>query len=109
MKATAILICATSLTLVGASTPVGKVLELLTTLEGKITAEGEAAKKTYEEYSAWCEDTSKELEFSIKTGSSKAEELKASIEEESSKIISLTAKVDDLAGSMATAEADLKA
>eukprot|EP00928_Gymnodinium_smaydae_P006444 TRINITY_DN12284_c0_g3_i1.p1 TRINITY_DN12284_c0_g3~~TRINITY_DN12284_c0_g3_i1.p1 ORF type:complete len:705 (-),score=276.61 TRINITY_DN12284_c0_g3_i1:143-2206(-) len=89
--------------------PVSKVLDLLSDLEAKVTAEGEQAKKTYVELSEWCEDTSKSLDYDIKTGKKEETELKALIEEQGALSMSLSAKLDELAGSLATDEADLKA
>jgi len=90
------------------ASPVTKVLELLSGLETKITAEGVTAEKSYEEFSAWCEDTSKNLNFDIKTGKAKSEDLKAAIEQETARATSLSAKIDDLAGSLSADDADLK-
>lgn len=92
----------------GAS-PVGKVIQLLSDLQTKIIGEGEASQKAYVEYSEWCEERSKNLEFDIKTAKSESASLKATIEEETAMISSLTSKVDDLAGAIATDEADQKA
>eukprot|EP00928_Gymnodinium_smaydae_P089789 TRINITY_DN736_c0_g1_i1.p1 TRINITY_DN736_c0_g1~~TRINITY_DN736_c0_g1_i1.p1 ORF type:complete len:689 (+),score=254.58 TRINITY_DN736_c0_g1_i1:1481-3547(+) len=91
------------------TSPVSKVLDLLSDLEAKVTAEGESAKKAYVELSEWCEDTSKNLDYDIKTGKNEAAELKALIEEQTALSASLSAKLDDLAGSLAADESDLKA
>merc|ERR1719482_723075 len=89
--------------------PVDKVLDLLAGLESKILKEGETAQKEYDEFAEWCEEGSKNLQFDIKTGKSEAESLKATIAEESSTMDSLDAKIEELAASLATDEADLKA
>eukprot|EP00927_Polykrikos_kofoidii_P024367 TRINITY_DN2217_c0_g1_i10.p1 TRINITY_DN2217_c0_g1~~TRINITY_DN2217_c0_g1_i10.p1 ORF type:complete len:705 (-),score=180.41 TRINITY_DN2217_c0_g1_i10:125-2182(-) len=91
------------------STPINKVLELLTDLQGKVTAEGEAAKQTYDEFAEYCGDRSKELNFDIKTGKSDVAELKASIEFQEAQTSSLSAKIEELGDSIATDTADLKA
>merc|ERR1719411_2490606 len=90
-------------------TPIGKVVQLLSDLEGKIIGEGEAAHKVYAEFAEWCEDRSKTLQFEIKTGNSDAASLKATIEEETATTGALNAKVEKLEGEIATDEADLKA
>eukprot|EP00971_Amphidinium_carterae_P188884 3749812-Amphidinium_carterae.2 len=41
--------------------PVSKVVDLLTDLQAKITKEGEAELKAFEEYTKWCDDTTQEL------------------------------------------------
>lgn len=89
--------------------PVQKVLQLLGDLHGKITAEGEEAEKVYVEFAAICEDRSKDLGFEIKTGKSAAADLTASIAKSSSVIESRSTKLEELAASIATDEADLKA
>jgi len=89
--------------------PVSKVLQMLSGLESKIIKEGEAAQKTFSEFSEWCEDRSKNVGFEIKTGKSTIAALQANIEKELSTASALTTKIEELAGSIATNEADLKA
>jgi len=89
--------------------PIGKVLQLISDLQAKILKEGEGAQKVYEEYSEWCEDRARELGHEIKTGMSQAETLEATIAEKEAQGKSLNAKIDELAASIATDEADLKA
>jgi len=89
--------------------PIEKIIEMIGDLQTKIIAEGEAAQKTYEEFSEWCEDTSKDLMFEIKTGKGEVADLKATIEKESANIQVQESKIEELAGSIATDEADLKA
>jgi len=89
--------------------PVSKVMEMLADLQGKIIKEGEAAQKTYDEFSEWCEDRSKNVAFEIKTGKSEIEELKATISKETSTISALGTKIEELSGSIAGDEADLSA
>jgi chromosome segregation ATPase len=89
--------------------PVTKVVQLLSDLQGKIIKEGESAQKEYAEYAEWCEDKSKDLQYEIKTGKAQIEELKATIIKESSTIEALAAKIEELSAQIATAEADLKA
>jgi len=89
--------------------PIGKVVQLITDLEAKITAEGDKAKQVFEEFSEWCEDRSRNLGFDIKTGKSEVKELKATIEQKTAAIGSLETQVDDLTAQIATDEADLKA
>jgi len=93
----------------GQANPIEKIIEMIGDLETKIIAEGEAAQKTYEEFSEWCEDTSKDLMFEIKTGKGEVADLKATIEKESANIQVQESKIEELAGSIATDEADLKA
>lgn len=91
------------------SSPVQKVVQLLSDLEVKIIKEGEAAQKTFHEFSEWCEDRNANLGFEIKTAKGKVSELKASIDKAASEVSSLTGTIEDTAASVATNEADLKA
>jgi len=88
--------------------PVTKVVELLSGLQAKIIAEGEAAQKEYDEYAEWCSDRSKNLGFEVQTGESEVESLQATIEEETASAAALNTKIEELAASIATDEADLK-
>jgi hypothetical protein len=78
-------------------------------LEQKIIAEGEDGHKVYVEFSEWCEDTSKNVMYEIKTGKSDKESLEASIAKEAANIDAQTAKIEELAGAISLDEADLKA
>merc|ERR1719434_234576 len=89
--------------------PITKVIEMLSDLQTKIIGEGEAAQKEYAEYAEWCEDTSKDLGYEIKTGKAEVEELKATIAKESSTIEALSVSIEELSAQIATAESDLKA
>uniref|UniRef100_A0A7S2DL99 Uncharacterized protein n=1 Tax=Alexandrium andersonii TaxID=327968 RepID=A0A7S2DL99_9DINO len=103
-----VLIFAASFTACGCS-PIGKVVQLLSDLQAKIVSEGEEAHKVYSEFAEFCEDRSKQLGFAIKTSKAEAEELKAAIAKETALSASLGAKIDDLAASIASDDADLKA
>merc|ERR1719217_1486556 len=89
--------------------PIEKVIEMLAELEQKIIKEGEAAQKVYAEFAEWCEETSKNLQFEIKTGKAEAEELKATIEKAVSDIGAFDEKIEELTAAIETDSADLKA
>jgi chromosome segregation ATPase len=89
--------------------PIGKVIEMISDLQAKVIKEGEEVQKTYEEFSEWCETRSKEVMFEIKTGKGEVEGLKATIEKEGANIQTQTSAIEDLAGEIATADADLAA
>jgi len=57
----------------------------------------------------WCDDTSKNTQFAIKTATSQKEKLEATIEKSADDSSAASAKIEDLAASIATDEADLKA
>merc|ERR1719473_793637 len=89
--------------------PVSKVFEMLADLQAKIIKEGEAAQKTYDEFSEWCEDRSKNVGFEIKTGKAEIADLKATIESETATASALSTKIEELSGSISSNEADLAA
>jgi len=74
--------------------PFGKVVQLLTDLEAKITTEGADSKKLFEEFSNMCEDRTRELKFEIKEGKKEAGQLEAVIAKESADLQSLAAKIE---------------
>merc|ERR1719364_114986 len=76
--------------------PIEKVIQMISDLEGKVLKEGEDAQKVYDEFSEFCEDRSRELGFEIKTGKGEVATLEAAIEKESAVIESLNAKIDEL-------------
>jgi len=91
-----------------ASNPLSKVFELMDELTGKIKAEGVAEAKAYKEYFDWCDDTSKNAQFEIKTASSEKEELEATIGELSSSISASTTKIEELSAAIASDTSELK-
>jgi len=91
------------------ASPIEKVITLLGDLETKIIKEGEGAHKVYAEFAEWCEDTSKDVSYEIKTGKGNVADLKATIEKESANIAVQESTVEDLAGQIATDDADLQA
>jgi len=89
--------------------PIEKVVQMLDDLATKIIGEGDECQKTYESYSEWCEDRSKELGFEIKTGTANKGDLEATIASETANADELNTKIEELASDIATDEADLKA
>merc|ERR1719515_96485 len=89
--------------------PVAKVIEMLSELQQKVIKEGEVAQKEYDEFSEWCEEESKNLQFEIKTGKATAEDLTATIEKAVSDISSFDETIKELAAQISTDEADLQA
>merc|ERR1719428_1728125 len=74
------------------SSPLSKVLDLMSELTAKITKEGEAEAKAYTEYFDWCDDMSKNAGFEIKTAEAKKEKLEALIGQLTSSIAASTSK-----------------
>merc|ERR1719493_379698 len=91
------------------TSPITKVIELMSEMQAKIIGEGEEAHAIYTEFAEMCEERSKSLAFEIKTQKAEVAELKATIDEETALGASLDTKVGELSESIATDEADLKA
>jgi predicted nucleic acid-binding Zn-ribbon protein len=89
--------------------PVSKVIQLLGSLEAKITKNGQAETKAYNEYAAWCKDGAKDLNYEIKTGKSDIEDLTATIGKAGSDIAAASSKIEELSGDTTQNAADLKA
>merc|ERR1719486_981680 len=87
--------------------PIEKVVQMLSDLEQKIIGEGKTCQKTYDEFSEWCEDRSKDLQFEIKTGKANKADLEATIAKEAANSDALTAKIEDLSADIAADEAEL--
>jgi len=91
-----------------AANPLGKVVELLDSLAAKLAKDGEAEDKAFNAYVEWCDDTTKEQQFVIKTATTKVKELKATIEKATSDIEASEGKIEDLAGKIAKADGEQK-
>mmetsp|Transcript_29933 Transcript_29933/g.69032 ORF Transcript_29933/g.69032 Transcript_29933/m.69032 type:complete len:704 (+) Transcript_29933:89-2200(+) len=88
-------------------TPVQKVVTLLQDLSAKVTKEGEAELKAFKEYTKWCDDTTQELGFEIKTATSQKNKAAAALEKCTSDEDVAETKIGELAGDISTAEKDL--
>jgi len=91
------------------ASPIEKIVEMISDLQGKIIAEGQDAQKVYAEFAEFCEDRSRELGFEIKTGKAQSAELSATIEKATADIAAFSAKIEELAASIASDEQELKA
>jgi peptidoglycan hydrolase CwlO-like protein len=90
-------------------TPIGKVIEMLTTLQGKLQKEDAEADKAYEEYTEYCKMGVKDLGFEITTAEGEIEDLTATIEKSKADLVSETTRIEDLASDIAEADSELKA
>jgi len=90
------------------SSPLSKVLDLMSELTAKIVKEGEAEAKAYKEYFDWCDDMAKNAGFEIKTAEAKKEKLEAKIGELTSSITVSTSKIEELVAAIAADDAELK-
>jgi chromosome segregation ATPase len=91
-----------------ATNPMAKVFELMDECAAKVKADVEAAEKTYNEYFEWCDDTSKNVGFEIKTAKATQEKLEAQIDDLTAKIEESNTKIEKLTASIATDEKELK-
>jgi len=107
--AAALVLLALAAAPVATGSPVAKVIEMLSDLQAKVIAEGEASHSVFAKFSEWCEDEARELGFQIKTSQGEITDLKATIEKESSSIMAYETKIEELAAELALDEADLKA
>jgi len=89
--------------------PISKVLQLLTSLEAKITGEGAASQKAYNEFAEFCEERAAELDYALTTSKAEKADLGSAISEEAALIGALTEKIEELVQEIATDNSDLKA
>ena len=66
------------------------------------------AHRVHEEFTAWCKTQSSDLTLAVETGSKEKADLEASLVQLGATSESLQTKMSDLAGGIATTEADLK-
>jgi len=84
--------------------PLSTAIDLLDSLAAKVTAEAEAEAKAYQEYEAWCDETTSNMKFQIKTGDVKKEQLQAFSSKASADIGASDENIEALAGSISTDE-----
>jgi hypothetical protein len=89
--------------------PIGQVVDLLNDLSAKVAKEGEADQAAYEEYFSWCDDTSKEKQNEIKTGTDQKEKLEATIQELTSVGEVCDTKISELVAAISENGKDLAA
>jgi len=87
--------------------PLGKVLELLNSLEVKLARESDKEAAAFNEFFQWCDKASKNLNHEIKTYTNSNEKQEAKIKEFSSDIEVSVSKIEDLSGALAKSEAEL--
>jgi hypothetical protein len=102
------LVVGAPLTAAASVDPLGKVFQLMSELEAKITKEGEEEAKAFKEYVEWCDDAAGNLHFEIKTGSEKKEELEATISKCKADIEACSVKIEELSGSIAADTKELE-
>lgn len=93
---------------IAAVTPVSKVLQLLSSLESKISKDGEVEEKLFEKYMDWCKNAKADTGYEIKTAKAQIEDLDSTIGKAVSDISAASTKIEELAGSISQDNADLK-
>lgn len=105
----AMVVCTPPVIAVNSNTnPLTTTIALLTDLETKIKAEGVAEESAFAEYVEWCKTAATDTKFAIETGTAEAAKLTAEINKQASLVEETSAKISDLAGSIATDDAQLK-
>merc|ERR1719498_1998861 len=102
------LVALIAMTSASQTNPIQKVIELITSLEGKLMKEGEVEQKAYEEFFEWCDDAAKNKQFEVKTATAAKEKLEATIKKAASDIEDADEKVASLVASIATDNKDLE-
>jgi len=87
--------------------PVQKVVQLIDDMAGKVQKEKDETTKVFEEYAAYCDDTSVEKDYAIKDGKEQMEELTATITDTAAGIESAEAKIEDLSSKISDTEGEL--
>jgi chromosome segregation ATPase len=90
------------------SNPLAAAITLMDELNAKLVADGVAEDKAFHKYMEWCDETTQNQRFAIKTLTTKKAELEASIEKASADIEAATADIEELAGKIAKAETEVK-
>jgi len=98
----------TALSAVGES-PIQKVLGILADCETKITNDGKAEEKAFNEYVDWCKTGAVEKGFEIKTATADIGDLQATIEKSDSDVSAASKEIESLAQEVTASSADLKA
>jgi len=90
------------------SSALSEAIELLDSLAGKVSAEGVAEAKAYQEFEAWCDKESLNFGLQIKSGGFTRDKLQASISKATADISSSDEKIESLAGSISSDSQQLK-
>merc|ERR550514_1860069 len=92
---------------VASANPLAKTIELLEALKAKIVGQDEAEAKAFGEYMEWCDDTTKNGAFLIKSLYAKKAKAAACIDKSNACIENSATTTEELAASIATAEGEL--
>lgn len=90
------------------SNPVQKTIDLLDNLLQTITRNGEDEQKAYEDFFAWCDDSTHQKEYEIKSATKQKSKLEAAIAEATSDIEDSNTQITHLASEISSEEGKLK-
>jgi hypothetical protein len=90
-----------------ASSPVGKVIQLIDELKAKVSADLKNEAGLMEEYTSFCDDEQTQKGFAIKTATREIEELEAIIESTTSKITNLKSIIEESGAAAASKSQEL--
>jgi chromosome segregation ATPase len=89
------------------SSPVAKVIDLLTELTGKVKGDLANEEMMMEEYSKWCDTESNDKEDAITSAKRTIGDLDSEIADASARISELSTEVEELAGKISSTETEL--
>jgi len=91
------------------TTPVEKVVNMLTDLKGKITGDGKAEEQMYNKYACWCETTTKRKAGDINQAQADLRSLGQQILKLKGKVATLGAEIKELMGQIEENESEQEA
>jgi len=91
-----------------ATTPLAKVVQLLTDLKTQVSEEGQKEAVLFNEFSQWCDGETYGSKSTIGDSKSKAADLQAYIEEQEALQDKLKAEIDEVVAEISSNENDLK-
>merc|ERR1719443_2594752 len=86
---------------------IAKVIEMLGDEKDKIKADLAAEGKTMAEYTQWCDDTTTELSYGIKSAKSKIADLTATITDNGAQITALDEELKELGNEIAGRQSEM--
>ena len=102
-----LVVCLVLLGTASAVSPVGKVIELLDDLKGKVQNDLAKEGAAMEEYSGWCETEQSDYTYAIKTATSKIADLSAAMADNEAQASAFATQISELGSTIASKETEL--
>jgi len=102
-----LLVCLVLFGTASAVSPVGKVIELLDDLKGKVQNDLAKEGAAMEEYSGWCETEQSDYTYAIKTATSKIADLSAAMADGEAQASAFATQISELGSTIASKETEL--